>query len=241
MRDGNAAGAAQVRTLFDTKATTWSAKYEVGGPLTDRLALMATAVQQHTAQAASVLDLGCATGDLAGELRSRGFAVTASDISREMLQEAERAHSSAGISWVQLETNWRVLPFPVSSFDTVLASSVLEYVDDPATVLQECARVLKPGGFLICSIPDMRHPIRWGELLVSRVALAPGVRPASRRYRRLNSYLTYLRVSRQRHSLRWWRTTAAIAGILPIDSYRDRIVPTPLRMLRFQKARGIEV
>ena len=59
------------------------------------------------------------------------------------------------------------LPFPDNSFDTALMFQVLEHVDSPDRVIKEVARVLKPGGVLILSVPffyplhDMPHD--WGR------------------------------------------------------------------------------
>jgi SAM-dependent methyltransferase len=45
------------------------------------------------------------------------------------------------------------LPVDDSSFDTVFCCSVLEHVENPAAAMSELARVLKPGGILILSVP----------------------------------------------------------------------------------------
>jgi SAM-dependent methyltransferase len=45
------------------------------------------------------------------------------------------------------------LPFPAASFETVVISEVLEHVPVPETVLREAARVLKPEGRLLVTVP----------------------------------------------------------------------------------------
>ena len=62
-----------------------------------------------------------------------------------------------------------------ATFDAVVAASVLEYVDSPAAVLGECARVLRPGGVMLCTVPDLAHPVRWLEWA------AAAARPAASR------------------------------------------------------------
>jgi SAM-dependent methyltransferase len=48
------------------------------------------------------------------------------------------------------------LPFKDESFDAVLSHAVLEHVRDPFRCAEEIARVLKPGGTLLCSVPFLQ-------------------------------------------------------------------------------------
>lgn len=49
------------------------------------------------------------------------------------------------------------IPWPDASFDVVTADNVLEHLEDPARVLAEVARVLKPGGLFLAKTPNARH------------------------------------------------------------------------------------
>lgn len=49
------------------------------------------------------------------------------------------------------------IPWPDGVFDVVTADNVLEHLDDPAAVLREIARVLKPGGTFLAKTPNRRH------------------------------------------------------------------------------------
>ncbi len=53
-----------------------------------------------------------------------------------------------------------VLPYRDDEFETVVLFQVLEHVPRPWKVVEECARVLKPGGFLLASVPFIfpHHP-----------------------------------------------------------------------------------
>ena len=110
-----------------------------------------------------MLDLGCGTGELARHLAAAGLRVTGCDISAEMLARLPRPIPTGAVEWVPLDPGWQTLPFESASFDAVVAASVLEYVDEPAAVLRECARVLRPGGVVLCTVPDLTHPVRWLE------------------------------------------------------------------------------
>ena len=46
------------------------------------------------------------------------------------------------------------IPLPADQFDLVLCTQVLEYVPEPAAVIAEIHRVLKPGGYLLLSVPS---------------------------------------------------------------------------------------
>jgi len=225
----------QVRQLFDAKAAAWPSKYTPDGRLAGRLASLAGAVTYHVSAGGCVLDLGCGTGELASVIAAAGMRATGCDISPEMLHRATAADPARMVGWVQLDPGWRRLPFESATFDAVVAASVLEYVDDPTAVLRECCRVLRPGGTLLCTVPDPHHPIRWLEWLLGIAAQVPLVRAAGRRWPRLDGYLTYLRISRQRHSSRWWRTVATRAGLLDVRYAADSSERSPLLELTFQR------
>jgi len=239
MGDQVAGRADQVRSLFDAKAATWQAKYAPDGHLAGRLAQFAEALAAHVPAGGRVLDVGCGTGDLAQAADSADLRVTACDISAEMLGHAAAADPRSAIAWVHLDPLWLTLPFESATFDAVIAASVLEYVGWPGTVLGECARVLRPGGIVLCTVPDLRHPVRWLEWLAQAVAKLPMVRAVGGRWPRLDGYLAYLRLSRQRRCARWWCAAAARAGLLTGPAVVRPAGPAPLRLLTFRRPGGM--
>lgn len=60
-----------------------------------------------------------------------------------------------------------VLPFAAASFDAVICAELLEHVADPAPVLAQAWRVLRPGGTLLISVPFLYrihgHPYDYGR------------------------------------------------------------------------------
>jgi len=96
-----------------------------------------------------VLDLGTGIGAMATELRARfpGILLTGLDRSAAQLAVARARHPVADY----VRGDAAHLPFEDASFDRVHASWLLEHVPDPAAVVREARRVLKPGG-LACFV-----------------------------------------------------------------------------------------
>jgi len=226
--------AEEVRRLFDAHATTWPARYSPGGPLTGRLDLFLAILGEFVPAGGHVLDLGCGTGELARAAAFSGLRVAGCDISAPMLRSAAAADLASAVVWMRLGPDWQRLPFPERVFDAVVAASVLEYVKEPAAVLRECARVLRPGGIAACTVPDLRHPIRWLEWLAvaaarTRIASAVSSWPSP-----LGAYVAYLRTSKHRHTARWWRAAATRVGLVPLSSPAGTAIRSPLRLLVLQ-------
>jgi ubiquinone/menaquinone biosynthesis C-methylase UbiE len=126
------------------------------------------------------LDAGCGTGTIARRLAQQGCRVTAVDGSARMIEAAERAAAtgtgSLPLSFLRVN-DVAELPFADATFDAIVCSSVLEYVEAPSLVLVELARVLRPAGRLIVSIPNRRAYLRRTQKLThwitSRCGLAP--------------------------------------------------------------------
>jgi len=100
-----------------------------------------------------VLDAGCGSGPLMAVLRDQGAIVTGFDKSARMLELARRRlGDDADLQVADLGSR---LPFADGTFDDVIASLVLHYLEDWGPALAELRRVLKPGGRLIVSVD---HP-----------------------------------------------------------------------------------
>ena len=67
---------------------------------------------------------------------------------------------------------------------------------------------------MLCTVPDLAHPVRWLEWAAGAIARLPAVQAAGTIWPRLGRYLTYLRISRQRRSAGWWCAIAAETGLL---------------------------
>jgi SAM-dependent methyltransferase len=96
-----------------------------------------------------VLDVGCATGALLLYLRERGWQVSGVEIS----PAAEYACTERGLEvWgLPLEEN-RLSP---ALFDLIIASHLIEHLNDPASFVFEAGRILRPGGYLLVTTPNI--------------------------------------------------------------------------------------
>jgi ArsR family transcriptional regulator len=97
-----------------------------------------------------LLDIGTGTGrilEVAAPRIRRGVGV---DLSHEMLRVARARLEQEGIRNCQVRHgDFYNLTVPSSSFDVAVVHQVLHYAEEPAAVIAEAARVLKPGGRLL--------------------------------------------------------------------------------------------
>jgi SAM-dependent methyltransferase len=105
---------------------------------------------------AAILDAGTGTGANLRLLRTLGFArVTGIDFSAEAI----RFCAEKGLGEVQ-PGDVCALPFADRQFDLVLATDIIEHVEDDLAALREIRRVLRPGGHSLLTVPAF--PILWG-------------------------------------------------------------------------------
>jgi SAM-dependent methyltransferase len=105
---------------------------------------------------ARTLDVGTSTGSNLRLLRDAGFTrVTGLDLSLEAIRHCE----SKGFGPVR-QGSICAMPFPDASFDLVLATDVIEHVDDDMLALSEVTRVLAPRGRVLITVPAFQS--LWG-------------------------------------------------------------------------------
>ena len=102
---------------------------------------------QRFSAGSQVLDIGCSSGLMLQALQKRGFQATGVDISQEAIQLCHKKGLKASCM------DAVALSFPDQSFDCVLASDVLEHIENDKAALAEWFRILKPGGTLILGVP----------------------------------------------------------------------------------------
>lgn len=102
-----------------------------------------------------VLDIGCGVGNYLEDLIQAGYSVTGVDISMEMLHlskdRLQKYLSNPPLSLADIEK----LPFFNNEFDIILCAGVLEYLNTDEKSISEVSRVLKPGGRVFLTLPNI--------------------------------------------------------------------------------------
>lgn len=114
------------------------------------------------ASARRVLEVGCGSGALLGEVTTGGRLVCGLDIDPAFLRLAGEAAPKAR----RVQGDGHTLPFAAGSFDLTFCHFVLLWVADPAAVLAEMRRVTRSGGAVLAlAEPDYGGRIDYPELL----------------------------------------------------------------------------
>jgi len=102
-----------------------------------------------------VADVACGTGYGSRYLRQTGSAasVIGIDLCPESIAYAAARHGGAGIEFRSAPGERTGLP--AASVDVVVSFETIEHVESDQALLQEFARILVPGGLLICSTPNL--------------------------------------------------------------------------------------
>jgi 2-polyprenyl-3-methyl-5-hydroxy-6-metoxy-1,4-benzoquinol methylase len=98
------------------------------------------------------LDVGCGLGFFSKRLHELGAQVTATDIGPSLV---ERTRAWVGCDGTVADALALRQQFGDGAFDVVLSSECIEHTPDPYAALREMAGVLKPGGWLSVSTPNL--------------------------------------------------------------------------------------
>jgi len=146
------------RTLFDRIAE----RYEDSRPgYPSRVVEFVTTTAALTPNA-SVLEIGCGTGQLTEQLAGHGFRLTAIDIGPTMVATARRRLTGAEVSFQV--TSFEDLAAADESFDLVISSAAFHWID-PEVAFSKSARLLRPGGWLALLGTEERYDHPLGTIL----------------------------------------------------------------------------
>ena len=154
-----------LRDVFDEPGFAWAAR---PGHVRARVELLRAALGR-SARPPGLLDLGCGSGEnTVGVAQGLGASrVVGLDWSAGALARAR----AAGLPVVQAAVDGAELPFPPGTFDVVVLSEVIEHLVDTDHAVEEAWRVLRAGGVLLVTTPNLAS---W----FNRILLAVGYQPA---------------------------------------------------------------
>ena len=112
-------------------------------------------LSKHLGPGMTVLELGCGIGYFTRELARSGAQIVAIDVSPELLEIAKANCSAPNVRY-EIQNAYE-LSYQDNVFDSVVGSSVLHHLEVEAA-LGEIFRVLKPGGAIYFTEPNMLNP-----------------------------------------------------------------------------------
>ena len=100
------------------------------------------------APGAAVLDIGCGRGVTLSPLADRGLEVHGLEVNEQAARGADPRAS------IRIAADLVAAQYEAEQFDQIVIWHVLEHLADPRGTLEECARLLKPGGRLVVAVPN---------------------------------------------------------------------------------------
>lgn len=137
-------------------------KYETRQDLVERASWYARRLDAEIPFGASVIDVGCGTGQLACLLALKERSVLGIDYSEHSLALARRLKQRLALEQVDFRrANILSWDLPAESFDFVFCNGVLHHTSDPYGGFQNLVRIAKRGGFVIVGLYN-----RYGRLML---------------------------------------------------------------------------
>jgi ubiquinone/menaquinone biosynthesis C-methylase UbiE len=137
----------------------------------DKLQYLPQLVDFSSFKGQRLLEVGCGIGTDLVRFAKGGARVTGVDLAQTAIDLARKNFELNGVAPEELRiANGEALPYGDGSFDVVYAHGVIQYTADPAQLIRECHRVLKPGGTAIFMVYNR---VSWlnGLSKVMKVAL----------------------------------------------------------------------
>lgn len=138
---------------FDELASRWWDPESEFRPLHEINPLRLAWIEKQAGMSGkNVIDVGCGGGILAESMAARGAEVTGIDMAPSPLQVAKLHLKESGQQVdYQQSTAEHMASEHAGQFDIVTCMEMLEHVPDPASVVEACMRLAKPGGWVFLS------------------------------------------------------------------------------------------
>jgi SAM-dependent methyltransferase len=147
----------------------------------DKLAYLPTVVDFSGFRAKRVIEVGCGIGTDLVRFGHGGARVAGIDLSETAIRLARQNFAAHGQQGLLLVGDGATLPFADAAFDVFYAHGVLQYAPDARRIVEECLRVLKPGGTAIFMVYN-RVSWLWALSKLMKVDLEHGDAPVLRLY-----------------------------------------------------------
>lgn len=102
----------------------------------------------------SLIDIGAGNGLVLKFFKDRGFMVSGIELEKDQVHQMRQDHRLKGVFLKQGDiTTLRGKPI----YDVVIASDVIEHIEDDTTALQNLYSFVAPGGYLVITVPAHMH------------------------------------------------------------------------------------
>jgi len=116
-------------------------------------------IRQYAPKPGRTLDVGCGAGKLLLELEQLGWQAEGVDT---VLSQGKRR----GLTLKKANLQTQPLPYPANHFDLVICLDTLEHMSDDKRLAAEMARVAKPGGIMIISVPAYQRLFSYWDAML---------------------------------------------------------------------------
>jgi 2-polyprenyl-3-methyl-5-hydroxy-6-metoxy-1,4-benzoquinol methylase len=164
-----------VTDFYSETASHFNHKYQTSATFIERYEVWTDLFKKYTKPSDHILDLGCGSGIFSQYLVQKGSTVLGIDGSEKMINLCEKANIPilSNLQY-QLET----LPFEDdflerNQFDTIISSSVIEYIEQDTLFLEQILYLLKPQGIAIISFPNNHSIYRKIERFIFKITGKP--------------------------------------------------------------------
>lgn len=180
---------------------------------------------RYVSRGGSVIDIGAGAGAFSQRMSDLGYEVTALNIDNEKFIPSE-------VPFIEADINRGILLTGDKKYDAAFCLEVVEHVENPWSLLREIYQILKPGGLLILSTPNVTSFL--SRLIFLWTGQFHQFGDADLPYGHIRP-ITAFELSTIAHRLGWRILEISPGGYLPIFDFSS----IRIKMLLFNVLRGI--